>query len=80
MAECRCEDGKIFRFGCPIHADPELPAREVRISLSREDFRTLVRGNIVEMSTPYGVVKVALSDIGWPIMIDEINKAWSERR
>jgi hypothetical protein len=45
--------------------------REVRISLSREDFGALVRGKIVERDG----VKIALQDIGFPLMEAEIAAA-----
>lgn len=56
----------------PASAIPSaVDKREVRISLTREDFGALVRGKIVERDG----VKIALQDIGFPLMEAEIEAA-----
>lgn len=51
---------------------------EIRVILDQADYRRLVRGEIVEKETPEGRVKIALSDIGWDVMADEIYQAASD--
>lgn len=51
---------------------------EIRVILDQADYRRLVRGEIVEKETPKGRVKIALSDIGWDVMADEIYQAASD--
>ena len=49
---------------------------EIRIVLDQENFRTLVRGQVVEAKSPSGqVVKIVLQDIGFDVIIDEVRKA-----
>ena len=43
----------------------------MNISLTQKDFRTLVNGGIVEKDG----VNIALQDIGYHIMLDEVSKA-----
>jgi hypothetical protein len=42
-----------------------------RVSLDQDDFRTLIRGGVVEKAD----VHIALRDIGWVVMATEINDA-----
>lgn len=54
---------------------------EIRIVLDREQFRDLVRGKIavIETRSPRGLtVKIALKDIGWQVMGEEIAQAAME--
>jgi hypothetical protein len=49
---------------------------EIRISLTVEDFRSLVRGGIVEKKIPgLNEIKIALQDIGYLQMLEEVSQA-----
>lgn len=49
---------------------------EIAISLNQENFRTLVRGQIIEAKSPSGqLVRIALQDIGFRAIVDEVSKA-----
>ena len=50
-----------------------------KISLSEEDFLTLVSGGVAETSGPSGKVDIILQDIGWDRMIQCIEEARKNR-
>lgn len=52
--------------------------KEIRVVLDLDDFKALVRGKIVVRKTPEGRVKIAVSDIGWVAMAEEVARAAHE--
>ncbi len=49
---------------------------DIAISLNQKDFRTLVRGQIIEAQSPSGqTIRIALKDIGFHAIVDEVRKA-----
>ena len=54
----------------------------MNISLTGDDFKALVRGEVVEKRDPFVVssVRVALQDLGWDWMEGEIQTARGEAR
>lgn len=53
---------------------------EIRVRLGLEEYKDLVRGNVVEIGTPQGTVKIILADIGWEALANELAKAVREKR
>ena len=54
---------------------------EHRIMLTDEDFKQLVRGDIITKEVRNGdTVKFALQDIGWLRMLDLINEAANKKK